>query len=256
MRRRPNGGRGEKQQVKSSPQDAADETGAVFDEYKAWMATAAFDRPRRCIKKPTMYDDRYYEEKKRKWREARKLGAADDAQFELSHEDDDEDGETEDEASLNGDGQLATVIELKHGKDSGHATERPPKPSQRSQPPNGKIALPHAHLEIGSLVQILTGAHTAEFGVVENYVRTGWYTVKLSRPQKKVGCCSKRGHELKLVKSVQEEDGSSVASSTRHGAKAGSDEEKGVPRRQPHEPVSISHPGNILVTDAESVVSD
>jgi hypothetical protein len=42
--------------------------------YKSWMATAAFDRPRRSIKKPQIYDDKYFEEKKRLLREAAKKG--------------------------------------------------------------------------------------------------------------------------------------------------------------------------------------
>lgn len=40
--------------------------------YKSWVATAAFDRPRRSIKKPQIYDDKYFEEKKRLLREATK----------------------------------------------------------------------------------------------------------------------------------------------------------------------------------------
>ena len=53
-------------------------------DYKSWTATAAFDRPRRSIVKPQMYDDRFFEEKKRMLREARKANNSDESNS--SHE--------------------------------------------------------------------------------------------------------------------------------------------------------------------------
>jgi len=74
----------ETQKTCSRPDEQQQQQRKGGSDYKSWTATAAFDRPRRSIVKPQMYDDRYFEEKKRMLREARKANNSDESNS--SHE--------------------------------------------------------------------------------------------------------------------------------------------------------------------------